>query len=64
MYANDDNVTYFDSFGVEYIPKEIKKILGSKILQQIFIEYKQMIQYCVDTFEFDFLILCQEVKVV
>ena len=30
MYANDDNVTYFDSFGVEYIPKEIKKILGSK----------------------------------
>ena len=27
---NDDNVTYFDSFGVEYIPKEIKKILGSK----------------------------------
>ena len=43
---------------------ELKKFWEAKILQQIFIEYKQMIQYCVDTFEFDFLILCQEVKVV
>ena len=23
LYVNDDNVTYFDSFGVEHIPKEI-----------------------------------------
>ena len=22
-YVNDNNVTYFDSYGVEYIPKEI-----------------------------------------
>ena len=29
MYVND-NVTYFDSFGVEHIPKEIKKIIGIK----------------------------------
>ena len=27
---NDDNVTYFDSFGVEHIPKEIKKFIGNK----------------------------------
>ena len=27
---NSENVTYFDSFGVEYIPKEIKKVLGNK----------------------------------
>ena len=26
LYVNDNNVTYFDSFGVEHIPKEIKKI--------------------------------------
>ena len=25
LYVNGDNVTYFDSFGVEHIPKEIKK---------------------------------------
>ena len=24
------NVTYFDSFGIEYIPKEIRKIIGNK----------------------------------
>ena len=23
LYVNDNNVTYFDSFGVEHIPKEI-----------------------------------------
>ena len=27
---NGDNVTYFDSFGVEYIPKEIKKFISNK----------------------------------
>ena len=27
---NDDNVTYFDSFGGEYIPKEITKFIDSK----------------------------------
>ena len=30
MYDNDNNVTYFDSFGVAHIPKEIKKFIGNK----------------------------------
>ena len=30
MYVNAENVTYFDSFGVEYIPKEIKRFIGNK----------------------------------
>ena len=30
LYVNAENVTYFDSFGVEYIPKEIKKFIGNK----------------------------------
>ena len=30
LYVNDNNVTYFDSFGVEHIPKEIKKVLRNK----------------------------------
>ena len=30
LYVNDNNVTYFDSFGVEHIPKEIKKFIGNK----------------------------------
>ena len=32
MYANRNNVTYFDSLGVEHIPKEIKKFIGNKII--------------------------------
>ena len=29
---NGDNVTYFDSFRVEHIPKEIKKFIGKKYI--------------------------------
>ena len=32
MYVNAENVTYFDSFGVEHIPKEIEHLLELKIL--------------------------------
>ena len=44
LYVNAGNVTYFDSFGVELILKEIRKIIGNKYIKQIFIEYKHMIQ--------------------
>ena len=30
MYANDDDVTYFDSFRAEHIRKEIKDFKGKK----------------------------------
>ena len=30
LYVNAENVTYFDSFGVENIPKEIRKFTGNK----------------------------------
>ena len=37
LYENGDNVTYFDSFGVEYIPKEITKIIiNTKITANIY----------------------------
>ena len=36
MYANCGNVTYFNSFAVEYIPKYIKKSKLTNISQQIF----------------------------
>ena len=26
LHVNAENLTYFDSFGVEHIPKEVKKI--------------------------------------
>ena len=30
LYVNNKTVTYFDSFGVEHIPKEIKKFINIK----------------------------------
>ena len=37
MYVNNKSATYFDSYGVEHIPKEIKKLIGNKnILANIF----------------------------
>ena len=42
MYANGDNgsasydVAYFDIFGFEHIPKEIKKFIGSPKILYIF----------------------------
>ena len=37
LYVNGDDVKYFDSFGVEYISKKVKKLLGNKnITTQIY----------------------------
>ena len=30
LYVNGNNATYFASFGVEHIPKKIKKFIGNK----------------------------------
>ena len=48
LYVNNDHVTNFDSFWVEHISKEIYNLS---------IEYKSMIQLCVDTFALDLWIL-------
>ena len=32
-YVNAENVTFFDSFGVEHIPKEIRKFIGKKYVK-------------------------------
>ena len=37
LYVNNNSVTYFDNFGVEHIPKEIKKFINKKnIIANIF----------------------------
>ena len=30
LYVNNKSVTYFDSFGIEHIPKEVKKLRGNR----------------------------------
>ena len=36
LYLQNNDVTYFDSFGVEHIPKEIKTFIGNKIIKTNF----------------------------
>ena len=43
LFAKPKYTVYFDSFGVEHIPKEINKFI-------IYLEYKHTIQLCVDIF--------------
>ena len=49
---------YFDSSGVEHVLKKIKSLLEIKTFKQIYLEYKQIIQWYVDIFALDLLILC------
>ena len=44
LYINDNNVTYFDSFGLKILQKKLENSSKIKILFQIFIECKHMIQ--------------------
>ena len=30
LYLNDNYATFFDSFGVKHVPKDIKKLIGNK----------------------------------
>ena len=39
LYIQNNDVTYFDSFGVEHISKEIRTFIGNKNIK-IFLEYK------------------------
>ena len=37
VYVNDNNIIYFDNFGVEHLPKEIKKFIANKnIIKNIY----------------------------
>ena len=43
LYVKNNEVIYFDSFGVEHVPKEIKKFIGHKNTKT-YLEYKPTIQ--------------------
>ena len=44
LCVHNNNVTYFDSFGVEHIPKEIKTFINNKNIKQTLSVYKHIIQ--------------------
>ena len=50
LFVKPKYTVYFDSFGVEHIPKEIKNLLVINTLNQIYLGYKHMIQLCLVIF--------------
>ena len=46
LYVNGAKITYFESFGVTHILKEIETFIGNKLIKtNVYIGYKQMIGY-------------------
>ena len=43
LFCNKNTVIYFDSFGVEHVPEEIKQFIGNKNINLTFFEYKKAI---------------------
>ena len=44
LFCNRNEIVYFDSFGVEYIPEEIKEFIVIKNVKANIFEYKKTIQ--------------------
>ena len=44
LYVDAKNVKHFHSFGVEHVPKEIRKFIRKKDIIKIFIKYKHLIE--------------------
>ena len=42
LFCNGNEIVYFDSFGVEHVPKEIKEFIGNKNIKAN--DYKQTTQ--------------------
>ena len=59
LFCNKCEIVYFDSFGVEHVPEEIKKFVGNKnIITNIFQVQAVNSVMCGATFALDLLILC------
>ena len=59
LYVNNKTIIYFDSFGVEHIPKEIIKFIGNnkKIITNIY-RIQAYDSICVGFFVLDLTTLC------
>ena len=63
LYVKNNDITYFDSFGVEHIPKEILKFIGYKNIKTNIFRIQAYNSIICRYFVSDLLILCLMVKV-
>ena len=50
LFVKTNEVIYFDSFGIEHIPKEINKFIGNKEIKANIFRIQAYNQLCVDIF--------------
>ena len=62
LYALNNNVTYFDSFGVEHIPKEIKIFIDKSIVVANIFRIQAYDSIICGSFALDLLILCLQAR--
>ena len=62
MYVKNNHITYFDSFGIEHIPKEIKRFIRNKNNKTNFFRIHAYDSIMCGHSESDLLILCLKVR--
>ena len=62
LWVNNNNVTYFDSFGVEHIPKEIIKFIENRNIRTNIFRIQAYDSIMCGYFWIHLLILCLKVR--
>ena len=62
LFCRKSEIAYFDSFGVEHVPEEIKEFIGNKNIKANVFRVQASNSMIVDIFALDSLILCLQVK--
>ena len=62
LFCRESEIAYFDSFGVEHVPEEIKEFIGNKNIKANVFRVQASNSMIVDIFALDSLILCLQVK--
>ena len=62
LWVNNNNVTYFDSFGVEHIPKEIIKFIENRNIKTNIFRIQAYDSIMCGYFLLHLLILCLKVR--
>ena len=62
LYFVKNEIVYFDSFGVEYIPEEIKDFIGNKNIKTNFFRIQGDNSIMCGYFCIGFIDLCQQIK--
>ena len=62
LYVKNNQVIYFDSFGVEHVPKEVKNFIGNKDIKTNIFKIQAYNSIMCGYFCIGFIVLCSQIK--